>query len=196
MKIYNGLKNNYEELLSYYPVFYREVYEMREILKVQGRLADDMQNNIERVFSNQFIDSADSEVISGYEKILGIVSDASKSIEERRRFVKARLIGSGKISASVISDMIKSYTGGDVTCTLAPCDSKKNNKLYINAERGTGSQIYLHEIESLLDERLPAHIEYELSFGIDVPIYLSCEIESYNTDLPFCGLYSCGQLPF
>lgn len=196
MKIYNGLRNNYEELLSYYPVFYREVYEMTEILKVQGRLADDMQRSIEQVFSNQFIDSADSEVISSYEKILGIVPDSAKSIEERRRFVKARLIGSGKISASVISDMIKSYTGGDVKCTLSPCDSKKNNKLYINAERGTGSQIYLQEIETLLDERLPAHIEYELSFGIDVPIYLGCEIKVYNTELPFCGRYSCGQLPF
>lgn len=196
MKIYNGLRNNYEELLSYYPVFYREVYEMIEILKVQGRLADDMQSSIEQVFSNQFIDSADSVVISSYEKILGIVPDSTKSIEERRRFVKARLIGSGKISASVITDMIKSYTGGDVKCTLAPCDSKKNNKLYINAERGTGSQIYLQEIETLLDERLPAHIEYELSFGIDVPIYLGCEIKVYNTELPFCGRYLCGQLPF
>ena len=196
MKIYNGLRNNYEELLSYYPVFYREVYEMIEILKVQGRLADDMQSSIEQVFSNQFIDSADSEVISSYEKILGIVPDSTKSIEERRRFVKARLIGSGKISASVITDMIKSYTGGDVKCTLAPCDSKKNNKLYINAERGTDSQIYLQEIETLLDERLPAHIEYELSFGIDVPIYLGCEIKVYNTELPFCGRYLCGQLPF
>lgn len=196
MKIYNGLRNNYEELLSYYPVFYREVYEMTEILKVQGRLADDMQSGIEQVFSNQFIDSADSEVISSYEKILGIVPDSTKSIEERRRFVKARLIGSGKISASVITDMIKSYTGGDVKCTLAPCDSKKNNKLYINAERVTGLQIYLQEIETLLDERLPAHIEYELSFGIDVPIYLGSEIKVYNTELPFCGRYSCGQLPF
>lgn len=60
MKLFESYyKNNYEELITYYPVFYREVYEMVEILKAQGRLADNLQNSIEQVFSNQFIDSAD-----------------------------------------------------------------------------------------------------------------------------------------
>lgn len=197
MKLFEShYKNNYEELITYYPVFYREVYEMVEILKAQGRLADNLQNSIEQVFSNQFIDSADESVISSYEKIMGIIPDSLKPIEERRRLVKARLIGSGKISASVISDMIKAYTGGEAKCSLEPFDSEGNNKLYINAERGNSPQIYLQEVENLLSEKIPAHIEYELSFGINAPIYLSCEVELYNTDLPLCGLYSCGQIPF
>ena len=37
MKLFESYyKNNYEELITYYPVFYREVYEMVEILKAQG----------------------------------------------------------------------------------------------------------------------------------------------------------------
>lgn len=43
MKLFEShYKNNYEELITYYPVFYREVYEMVEILKAQGRLADNL----------------------------------------------------------------------------------------------------------------------------------------------------------
>ena len=197
MKLYNNYyKNNYEELITYYPVFYREVYEMVEILKAQGRLADDMQSSIEQVFSNQFIDSADENVISSYEKIIGIISDPSKSIGERRRLVKARLIGSGKISASVISDMIKTYTGGDVKCSFEPFDAEENNKLYINAERGDSTRIDWHEIKNLLDEKLPAHIEYELSLIIEAPMFLFFDREFYSTDLPLCGQYICGQLSF
>lgn len=197
MKLFeNHYQNNYEELITYYPVFYREVYEMVEILKAQGRLADNLQNSIEQVFSNQFIDSADESVISSYEKIMGIISDSLKSIEERRRLVKARLIGSGKISASVISDMIKAYTGGAVKCSLEPFDSEGNNKLYINAERGNNPQIYLQEVENLLSEKIPAHIEYELSLDIDLSVYLSFEREIYGADLPLCGQYLCGQIPY
>ena len=83
MKLFEShYKNNYEELITYYPVFYREVYEMTEILKAQGRLADNLQNSIEQVFSNQFIDSADESVISSYEKIMGIIPDSSIGFKE------------------------------------------------------------------------------------------------------------------
>lgn len=196
MKLFEShYKNNYEELITYYPVFYREVYEMTEILKAQGRLADNLQNSIEQVFSNQFIDSADESVISSYEKIMGIIPDSLKPIEERRRLVKAGLIGSGKISASVISDMIKAYTGGEVKCSLEPFDSEGNNCLYINAERGNSPQIYLQEIENLLNKKIPAHIEHELSLDIEQPVCISFEREIYDADLPLCGQYLCGQYP-
>ena len=40
--------NNYEELITYYPAFYQQVYEMQEILKAQGKLADGVEAGIER----------------------------------------------------------------------------------------------------------------------------------------------------
>ena len=34
LNLYNRYyQNNYEELITYYPLFYREIYEMKEILK-------------------------------------------------------------------------------------------------------------------------------------------------------------------
>lgn len=102
MKFYNNDPDGtYEELAGQYPEFYREVYEMQEILKAQGKLADGVVSGIERVFGNQFIDGADSEVTSGFEKLFGI-SSAKDSLEERRAAVKAHMIGTGKISASAI----------------------------------------------------------------------------------------------
>jgi hypothetical protein len=34
--------NNYARLITYYPVWYRDVFEMVEILKTEGRLLDDL----------------------------------------------------------------------------------------------------------------------------------------------------------
>ena len=50
LNLYNRYyQNNYEELITYYPLFYREIYEMKEILKAQGKLADDLEACIERI---------------------------------------------------------------------------------------------------------------------------------------------------
>ena len=43
MKFYDKYyTSNYEELITYYPRFYRDVFEMVEILKAHGRIADGM----------------------------------------------------------------------------------------------------------------------------------------------------------
>ena len=193
MKLYNNQKNSYEELLTYYPAFYREVYEMTEILKAQGRLADNIQNSIEQIFADQFIDSADEGVISSYEKMSGIVPDFSKAIEERRKAVKAHLIGSGKMSKSVIADMIRVYTDGDTVCHLELFDKSGNNRLYIVADRGNSPNIDFSQINLLLSEKLPAHLEYELSFQYQPSLLLSFEREVYTTEIPVCGQYFCGE---
>ena len=49
MKFYDKYyTSNYEELITYYPRFYRDVFEMVEILKAHGRIADGMEDNIEQ----------------------------------------------------------------------------------------------------------------------------------------------------
>lgn len=166
---------------------------MNEILKAQGRLADGLANSVERIFSDCFIDTAESSIISSYEKILGIKIDTVKSLEERRRLVKAYLVGSGKISASIISEMIKAYTGADVRCELSLFDSEKNNILKIFAQRGDGLLIDLKDVETLLSEKLPAHIQHSLSITYDFPMAMTFTCDIYSRKIPQCGRYICGQ---
>lgn len=91
---------------------------MTELLKVHGQLADNLESSIERIFYNCFIETAGSDVIACYERIIGIEADNTKSLDERRSFVKSHLIGTGTISASLIEEMIGVYTGANAECTL------------------------------------------------------------------------------
>ena len=182
LNLYNRYyQNNYEELITYYPLFYREIYEMKEILKAQGKLADDLEACIERILSDCFLDTADSGVITSYENILGIKSDLGKPLEERRRLVKAYLVGSGKASATSV-------------CGFSPYDEKGNNVLNILAEHGNSQLINIKDINVLLSEKLPAHIQYNLSINCVVPIELIFECEYYSSRIPECGRFICGQL--
>lgn len=73
MRFYDKFyKNCYEEFLTYYPDFYRNVYEMNEILKAFGELSDGLEKDIEEIFENCFIDTADEKVIAFFERVIGI----------------------------------------------------------------------------------------------------------------------------
>lgn len=194
MKLYNkSFKCNYDELITYYPLFYREVREMDELLKAQGRLADGLENGIEQIFSDCFIDTADSSVIACYERIIGIDTDNSKSLEERRSLVKSHLIGTGKISASLIAEMIGTYTGAPAECTLGTAPDGQGGCLYIAVDRGSKDFINFTDIAALLSVKIPAHIMFELSMRCQKSIGISASRRLFETNFPDCGQHFCGQ---
>lgn len=180
-------KNNYEELITYYPKFYREVFEMRAILESEGKLADDIENNIERVFNNCFIDTADEITIRKLEEFFGLKLYKQRTLQDRRRLVKALFAGGGKVSASMISEMISAYTGAKVTCTFEPFDEAGNNKLNIYFERGKEKTLCLSDIFSLLEKRIPAHIEYRTALIYSFPIGIGRNRKCYKYSHELCG---------
>ncbi|MGN0621127.1 MAG: putative phage tail protein [Porcipelethomonas sp.] len=190
----NDFENSYEELITFYPELYSDVYEMQEILKAQGRLADDVVSGIEHIFSNQFLETADNEVISKFEKLLGI-KGSKESIEARRAMVKAYMIGTGKISASLIREMIRAYTGADVSCDFDSRDEHGNYILNITAERGNSSFLNLADLYTALSAKIPAHIQYSLDICCQSNIEIVCECEVCSNILPDCGVYLCGFEP-
>lgn len=182
----SSFKCSYDELITYYPLFYRNVREMDEILKAQGRLADGLENGIEQIFSDCFIDTADKSVITQFEKMIGINGDG-KSLEERRSLVKSHLVGTGKISASLIREMVRAYTGAGSECSF------KNSRLSVSVERGVKDTISFESLSELLSAKLPAHIAFDLSLECRKEIVLSYSRAVHASDFPECGLYYCGQ---
>lgn len=177
MKFYEKyFGSNYEELIGYYPRFYREIFEMVEILKAQGRIADGMENNIEQTYLNSFIDYADEAAIEKLERFLQTGINKSRALEERRRLVKACFVGFGKVSAPVICQMIGTYTNTPVSCRFEPFDEDGNNMLYIDFQYNCGDTIYMSDILMLLSKKLPGHIAYNIVYEMapKAEIFFGC----------------------
>lgn len=114
----NDWKNCYEEIMSWYPVFYRNVREMKAILKAYGSLADKMQDNIERVINNTFVSTADDVTITIWEKALGIEYETTLTLEQRKSVVIAHICGHGHIGEHEIREVIAQYSKDPVAVTF------------------------------------------------------------------------------
>lgn len=159
-------RNCYEELLSYYPRYYRNVTEMCAILKAEGDIADKLEENIEQVFDNAFIDTADAATIARLERFINLELQKTGTLEERRRIVKSFFVGSGKTSGSMLKSMISAYTNAEVTVNFKP-NADGDNILYIEFERGSEKDVYPDDIQKLVSMKIPAHIKFSLNMAYD-----------------------------
>lgn len=177
----------YDELITYYPVFYRDVREMRAILSAHGKISDDLQANIEQIVANSFIDSADEATITRLEAFLNLGLYKTRPLEERRRLVKSFFVGFGKVSASMLKEMVASYTNADVDIYFEAGDKTGNNFLYINFERGKESTLYMSDIEILLSKKVPAHLKYRTAVIYRYAVGVEARHSAYKNDYELCG---------
>jgi len=153
-----GFDTCYEELLTFYPIFYREIFEMNELLKTYGSLLDIIQKNIDVMLANNYIQTADETTITKFEKFLYINTDKTKSLEERRKFVLSFFIGFGRMSATKIKAVIKNYTNAEVDVQFKKADENGNNYLFVTCDRGMESNLKMYDIADILSRKIPAHI--------------------------------------
>lgn len=158
MKLYEKYyKSNYEELITYYPRYYRDVFEMVEILKAFGRVADGLEEDIEQAYLNNFILTADAETIKVWEGILDITYTGKLTLDQRKRVVIARIMGYGHIGEPEIRGIIANYTERAVAVDFA---------------RGIISIVIEGEIFDELNlwntllRRIPAHLALDVKIHI------------------------------
>lgn len=159
MKFYNKyFKSNYDELITYYPRYYREIFEMVEILKAHGKIADILEENIERVFLNNFILTADEQTIKIWEEdILNITYHNKLSLKQRKNVIIAMLCGHGHIGEPEIRQIIANYTSNAVSVDF------EKGRLFILVDGIIFDEINLYHT---LLKRIPAHIGLGISIHI------------------------------
>lgn len=165
--------SSYEELISHYPMFYRDVLEMRAILEAEGKILDEAVENINRLLDNAFLSTADEATIGRLEAFLRITPDANASVEDRRKNIWLYYTGFGKISATKLKALLFPYTESEAAITFSPADEAHNNLLRIVIPRGTTEHISELDIMRLLARRLPAHIWYgvEVVYSESAPLF-------------------------
>lgn len=179
---YNQMRSGYEELLSYGPSFYKNLLEMDVNYRFAGKTLDIGAEGLERLIQDQFIDTADEETISRWERWMNLPSDPNNDLEYRRRKVKLFWNGGDKFSGSLIKEIIKNYTGCDETPSI-----KMTTKLTISTQIKEDSQVYISDLEELIERMKPAHILVEVLLISTTRIKLHTNISHIVYPYDFCG---------
>lgn len=177
MKFYNRYyKSNFHELISHYPRYYRDVFEMVEILKAQGRVMDALEDSVEQTFLDHFVLTASLPAIKTWEGFLGITYQEQLTLEQRRSVVVARLCSMGHIGEQEIRAMIGQYTP---------------NHVDVDFLRGTISILIegaVFDEENLLKtllKRIPAHLALDMSVHIRKQYRQTVPFQQVAADAPW-----------
>lgn len=156
----NQQRSGYEEIASYSPRYYRGIKEMDAVFRLAGWITDRMAGDMEDVVAFQFLKYMGSEALARYEAFLGIAADASKTLDERKEYISAVLIGSGKISADKISALVGQFSG--CACEdIALAGDMLHIKIVAHKDMGLKAQCDIH---NLIRQKVPAHIGMVVTF--------------------------------
>ena len=183
-KYFDGTK---EELLSFYPHFYRNVKEIVAINESMATELDKIMDYGQMVLNDSNLTTASESVIEFFEKLIGIKRSSLRTLEERRRLVLVYYNIFGKVSASKLKRAIGYYTQEDVAVSFNTQDEDGNYILEINCERGNMNPLFLEDIWLLLKKIIPAHLLYKVGMKYSFAVVVGKKKQSYNYEYELCG---------
>jgi len=148
------------ELFSYLPAYYETSRIMRADMDIKGVEMDALYQALEETYQQFFVHTA-TWGIGYWENELGIVSDITKPLEQRRAVVESKLRGGGKFSGALVKNVAEAYDGGTVKVTF---QSERWN-FTIQFVDTHGIPPNLDDLKAAIEEIKPAHLSVEYKFS-------------------------------
>lgn len=156
----NQQRSGYEEIASYSPRYYRNIKEMDAVFRLAGWLVDFMAQDMENMVAFQFLRYMDDETLTRYEAFLGIAADRAKALDERKDYISAVLIGSGKVSADKICALVNQFAGC-ICENIVLVEDMLRIRIVAYEDRSLKLR---DEIYDLIRQKVPSHINMSVVF--------------------------------
>jgi hypothetical protein len=151
-----------------------------------GSVLDEFDGDIED-FKRQLDVRTATWALPIYEKEYGIKPDVSKTLDERRSQILAKMRSStGKISLAMIKAIVDAYT-------KSASDAWFNGRIHVRIHKQTG--VNLKDIHKAINEIKPAHIpvDYEVANPLSFVEYRKVNMPSiYQKVYRYCGTFAAG----
>lgn len=152
MRLYENAPSNFDEIKTYYPVWYWDILEMAAIWKAMGKQLDEIRGGIIQVINNTFISTADPETLTKLEKFLYITYDGPRTVEERRALISSFFIGNGHIGEQELKEIVAAFTTGEISVVLV------GGTIKISVTRELSDRFNLSDCLFIVEKRIPAHL--------------------------------------
>lgn len=149
------------ELFSYLPAYYESSRVMQADMNAKGTEMDAVYTALNETLNQFFVRTA-TWGLDRWEYELGIETDRTKPIEQRRSLVESKLRGAGKFSGRLVKNVAEAYDGGKVEVSFQPAEWGFTIKFVDTI----GIPPNLEDLKSVIEEVKPAHltVKYEFSY--------------------------------
>jgi len=134
---------------------------MDAVYRFGGWLLDNMAVDLERILAYQFVDQMDLECVERMEEFLLIRNESGMTLEERKAVINAMLEPVGKLSATMIKELIASLAGPDVNVDIV-----FTNILSVVVDSLTADSIIHEALEAMFKKMLPVHIARSIIYQV------------------------------
>ncbi|MCD3206763.1 YmfQ family protein [Clostridium botulinum C] len=165
-------------LKNYVPFFISNIKEMQNIYSTQQKEIDKLNLDVKDLKAQCFVKTA-TWGLSWWEEFVSITTDTSKSIEERRANILAKLRGQGTTTKKVIEEIAQAYAD-----KVRVTEHNKESYFSLALESiNKGFSYSLNSLYNIIEEIQPAHLEatYNLISTTNSNLYLGTTLLSAET---------------
>ncbi len=139
------------KLINYLPQLLKEIYEFKVLCDSGDKELDLLKENIDNIFKEMFVYTAENEGLTRLEKILNITSSANDDIDFRRFQILTKLNGGNRNLMKKIEVLV----GEDFTVDYYWSEYRLVVKLPLKNKK------YLDAVRAMLDDTVPLNLIIE-----------------------------------
>lgn len=144
------------EMFSYMPAYYEKSRIIRSDLNAKGIELDELYKALNETLDQLFVRTA-TWGLDRWEAELGIPTDLTKSLEQRRAVVESKLQGTGKFSGQLVRNVMDSFMA-DGEIVFSPEEYRFrisfNERIPIN----------LKDFKTIIEDVKPAHLAFHMDW--------------------------------
>lgn len=142
------------------PEYFRPILEFKELMKIDSLTLDELEKLVERVYKNNFIQTADAATLKSYEGWFGITYIPGETLEYRRQRIMQMFTTFPPFSEGYLRNKMSELYGNDYTLEVDP--AKSALKAIITSSKYGAVDLFY----GLIWDIVPAHIDVTVNHQV------------------------------
>ncbi|WP_019241522.1 MULTISPECIES: putative phage tail protein [Bacillus] len=159
----------------YVPRYYDDVREVEGMFDAEAKAIKQLNDDIADMLAQYSIETA-TWGLAYWERLVGMPTDVSKPVDQRRSVVRSKLRGVGTVTVGLIKNVAESYNNGEVEVIEQSADYTIMIKFVSNY----GVPPNLADIQNALREIIPAHLALNFEFKFVLYSKIKQDYASYG----------------
>lgn len=131
---------------------------INQIFSAIGVELDAVETELDRIYDDEFFDTLSEKAVLRYERDLAITPKFGQTLEDRRSMIRAKWVGSGKVTLEMMQEVANSWKNGIIALEFI------GGRIHVKFTSPVGVPENIADLQAALESVKPAHLAIFFSF--------------------------------